>query len=102
MKGAEQEKDSDMACPICTGKMDPCITAQDLGKHPAQYEVCNACGFLRAHEPHWLDEAYSSAIAAADTGLVMRNIGISPQCFILCSASAVKAVTWTPRAVTAC
>ena len=30
-----------------------------------------------AHEPHWLEEAYSSAIAEADTGLVARNIDIS-------------------------
>ena len=57
--------------------MEPCFTAEVLGKYPAQYEVCNACGFLRAHDPHWLDEAYSSAIAAADTGLVMRNIAIA-------------------------
>ena len=66
-----------LACPICSGVMAPCFTAQVLGKYPAQYEVCNACGFLRAHEPHWLDEAYSSAIAAADTGLVMRNISLA-------------------------
>jgi Methyltransferase domain len=66
-----------MACPICSGPMEPCFTAQVLGKYPARYEVCNACGFLRAHEPHWLDEAYSSAIAAADTGLVMRNIALA-------------------------
>jgi|SRR5450759_1858551 hypothetical protein len=66
-----------MACPICSGVMEPCFAAQVLGKYLAQYEVCNACGFLRAHEPHWLVEAYSSAIAAADTGLVMRNIALA-------------------------
>jgi hypothetical protein len=57
--------------------MERCFTAQVMGKYPAQYEVCNACGFLRAHEPHWLDEAYSSAIASTDTGLVMRNNAIA-------------------------
>lgn len=66
-----------MACPICSGGMEPRFTAQVLGKYPARYEVCNECGFLRAHEPYWLDEAYSSAIAAADTGLVMRNISLA-------------------------
>ncbi len=66
-----------MACPICSGMMEPCFTAQVLGKYPAQYETCNACGFLRVHEPHWLDEAYSRAIAAADTGLAMRNISLA-------------------------
>lgn len=53
------------------------FTAKVLHKHVAQYEVCDGCGFLRAHEPHWLDEAYSSAIAAADTGLVARNVSLA-------------------------
>lgn len=57
--------------------MESCFTAQVLGKYSAQYEVCNTCGFLRAHAPHWLDEAYSRAIAAADTGLVVRNIALA-------------------------
>lgn len=66
-----------MSCPICAGLMRPSFTATVLNKYQANYEVCNACGFLRAHEPHWLDEAYSSAIAAADTGLVARNISLA-------------------------
>jgi 2-polyprenyl-3-methyl-5-hydroxy-6-metoxy-1,4-benzoquinol methylase len=32
---------------------------------------------LRASDPHWLGEAYSSAIADADTGLVSRNTQIA-------------------------
>lgn len=64
-------------CPICTGPMKECFTAQVLGRYPARYESCAECGFLRAHEPHWLEEAYSDAIAAADTGLVSRNIAIA-------------------------
>jgi hypothetical protein len=59
------------------GKLKPCFTAQVLHKYQAQYEACDKCGFLRAREPHWLDEAYSSAIAAADTGLVMRNLSLA-------------------------
>jgi methyltransferase family protein len=66
-----------MACPICSGSMESCFTAQVLGKYSAQFEVCKNCGFLRAYEPHWLEEAYSRAIAAADTGLVMRNIALA-------------------------
>lgn len=57
--------------------MRPAFSALVLDKHHADYEVCDACGFLRVHAPHWLDEAYTSAIAAADTGLVMRNIAIA-------------------------
>jgi hypothetical protein len=56
--------------------MESCFTAKVLSKYQAHYEVCKNCGFLRAHEPYWLDEAYSCAIAVADTGLVMRNIAL--------------------------
>ncbi|MDH4153338.1 MAG: class I SAM-dependent methyltransferase [Nitrospira sp.] len=68
-----------MACPICSGGMEFCFAATVLNKYQARYEVCENCGFLRAYEPHWLDEAYSRAIAAADSGLVMRNISIARQ-----------------------
>lgn len=66
-----------MTCPICSGSMRNVFTAQVLAKYQATYEVCGGCGFLRAHDPIWLDEAYSTAIAAADTGLVMRNIALA-------------------------
>lgn len=59
------------------GMMRPCFQATVLRKYTAQYEVCGACGYLRAHEPHWLKEAYSSAVTAADTGLVARNIALA-------------------------
>lgn len=66
-----------VGCPVCGGTLRSCFQAMVLHKYTAQYEVCNACGYLRAHEPHWLEEAYSSAIAAADTGLVARNVSLA-------------------------
>lgn len=66
-----------MSCPICSSAMHHCFKAVVLGKYQAQYEVCNSCGYLSAHEPHWLDEAYTRAIANADTGLVMRNFTLA-------------------------
>jgi hypothetical protein len=66
-----------MNCPICKSALRPAFSALVLYKHKAIYEYCAACGFLCAREPHWLEEAYSSAIAAADTGLVMRNISLA-------------------------
>lgn len=64
-------------CPICAGKFKACFTAQVLSNYSAHFEVCSGCGFLRVHEPHWLVEAYSNAIASTDTGLAMRNISIA-------------------------
>lgn len=66
-----------MKCPVCLQPMKFSFSAVVLGKYPARYEVCESCGFLAASEPYWLDEAYSRAIAAADTGLVARNLAIA-------------------------
>jgi hypothetical protein len=38
------------------------------------YWLCPTCGYVQTDTPTWLDEAYSDAIAATDTGLVSRNI----------------------------
>lgn len=57
--------------------MKQVFSARVLGKYSAEFEWCMNCGFLRVANPHWLEEAYSSAIAAADTGLVMRNINVA-------------------------
>lgn len=65
-----------MKCPICSNHTESAFAALVLGKYEASYRLCHACGYLHASEPHWLDEAYSSAIASSDTGLVMRNISI--------------------------
>lgn len=53
------------------------FSAVVLNKYAAEFEQCEGCGYLRARDPFWLDEAYSSAIAASDTGLVMRNISVA-------------------------
>ena len=50
---------------------------EDPTKYECGYYYCGVCRFLQTEEPYWLDEAYSSAIAAADTGLVERNVAIS-------------------------
>ena len=64
-------------CPICNGSLDVAFETQVLCRHKATYDYCRGCGFLRARNPHWLAEAYSSAIASTDTGLVMRNIDVA-------------------------
>jgi Methyltransferase domain len=66
-----------MSCPVCSGVMHNCFQEKVLGKYLAQYGACDSCGFLRAHNPTWLDEAYTRAIANADTGLIMRNITLA-------------------------
>ncbi|MHB8139498.1 MAG: methyltransferase domain-containing protein [Smithellaceae bacterium] len=66
-----------MPCPICSNRMTDSFKATVLGKYDALYTVCGTCGFLRADKPYWLEEAYASTIADADTGLVTRNLSLA-------------------------
>ena len=64
-------------CPICSKSMRGVFSAKLLNKYEVGYRQCTACGLLQTEKPYWLDEAYTNAIADADTGLVMRNSAIS-------------------------
>lgn len=44
-----------------------------MDRHDVEFYHCRQCGFLQCDPPHWIEEAYESAIAVADTGLVQRN-----------------------------
>lgn len=66
-----------VSCPICGGVLELSFKEKVLCRYDAIFDYCKACGFLRARNPHWLSEAYSSAIASTDTGLVMRNNAVA-------------------------
>lgn len=72
-----------MKCTICSSAMRTVFRTQVLGKYSAEFVCCAGCGFLKIVDPHWLEEAYSSAIAATDTGLVMRNISVASKLAVL-------------------
>jgi len=63
-------------CPICSIEMRYVFSARLLNKYEVKYYYCSECGLLKTEKPYWLEEAYSSAIASTDTGLVMRNNSI--------------------------
>lgn len=63
-----------MQCRLCD---HDCVRAFDrtvLRRLTVQYYACPQCGALQTETPTWLDEAYGSAIAALDTGIVARNL----------------------------
>ncbi|MEX0366539.1 MAG: class I SAM-dependent methyltransferase [Ruegeria sp.] len=45
-----------------------------IGRHNAAYYLDESCGYIWVDAPHWLDEAYSDAIALTDTGILARNL----------------------------
>lgn len=63
-----------MNCKICESNSEYRFSKDILSKYKADYYRCTSCGFMFVNEPSWLEEAYSSAIASTDTGLVYRNI----------------------------
>jgi hypothetical protein len=67
----------DSRCQICGAAVRKAFEATVLGQHRVGYFFCDRCQHLRTQRPFWLPQAYSSAIARADTGLVMRNLKIA-------------------------
>ncbi len=62
------------SCPICNGPTKAIFRAQVLKSFEVEYLQCETCEFIQTEEPYWLPEAYSTAIASMDVGLVQRNI----------------------------
>ncbi len=64
-------------CPVCNSSMSRAFQAKLLRKYEVSYYHCPQCGLLQTEKPYWLDEAYSDAIAVADTGLIRRNMKLA-------------------------
>ena len=63
-----------MNCCICDCPMHYAFSCTLLGRYHVAYYQCPGCGLFKTEEPYWLEEAYKSAIADADTGLLVRNL----------------------------
>lgn len=66
------------ACRLCGSATEAFGELTVLGRHRARYRRCTACGYVAVEHPDWLEEAYADhAIAALDTGIVMRNLRLA-------------------------
>lgn len=63
-----------MKSKITNGETEFLFSTNVLGKYNVKYYRCIETGFIQTEDPYWLDEAYSSAIASLDLGLLYRNI----------------------------
>lgn len=61
-------------CRLCGDTARFEFQSRVLVQHDAAYYQCRSCGLLQTEVPYWLDEAYASAMAAVDTGVMLRNI----------------------------
>lgn len=63
-----------LLCRICSSDTRLAFTHKVLSKYDCGFYFCENCGYLQSEDPYWLDEAYNSPVAAADTGMVWRNV----------------------------
>lgn len=71
----EDAKPSSITCGVCGLHSVFFGEAKVLRKYLVRYFRCEQCGFIQTESPYWLQEAYSSAIASQDVGIMQRNIG---------------------------
>lgn len=64
-------------CLVCKQQSDVVFAARILNKYDASYFKCSQCGFIHTERPHWLGEAYQSAITSLDVGLVRRSLDLA-------------------------
>lgn len=65
------------ACKICEAATVHFGRQIILGQFEAEYRRCGKCGYVFIVNPYWLEQAYSTAIAALDTGIVTRNLWLA-------------------------
>jgi 2-polyprenyl-3-methyl-5-hydroxy-6-metoxy-1,4-benzoquinol methylase len=64
-------------CKVCDSALRPFGTGRVLDRHEVRYYRCETCGFVQTEPPHWLNEAYETALIAADVGAAQRNIELA-------------------------
>lgn len=74
-----------LACRLCGSKLNFQFKGKILHKYEVSYYLCPNCKLLQTEKPYWLKEAYSQAIAAADTGIIKRNLYLQKvtSCFLI-------------------
>jgi hypothetical protein len=64
-------------CKICGSFSKGFGEVSVLERYIVTYFRCERCGFVQTEDPYWLDEAYASALIAADVGAVRRNMQLA-------------------------
>jgi hypothetical protein len=77
-------------CRLCRAEVNYLLTQRVLGRHEVKYFRCPACDLIQTEQPYWLNEAYSTAISALDTGAISRNIFCVRLSVVMARLSRVK------------
>ena len=71
------------SCIICYNSSDVLMKVTILRKYAIKYYVCKKCKCIYTETPYWTSEAYDVSIATTDTGIMLRNIEICNNLFII-------------------
>lgn len=74
MESLPRPNQINVKCRLCTSRSFLHGQTDVLNKYVVSYFRCEDCGYIQTEEPYWLDEAYSSAIASQDVGILQRNL----------------------------
>ena len=72
-----------MHCKLCNSATTDFGSLRILESFQARYRRCTSCGFVFVEDVAWLEQAYSAAIAASDTGIVARNLSLADRTGVL-------------------
>lgn len=61
-------------CRLCGAEVESLFEKLILGRHRVIFYRCGVCESLQSEAPHWLAEAYESALVGSDTGAVSRSL----------------------------
>jgi hypothetical protein len=62
------------ACRACGGATEVVFETTIMGRYSVNFLKCQVCESLQPQSPFWIDESYTAAIAATDTGAMVRNL----------------------------
>lgn len=62
------------SCRLCGAATALHAVQTVLGRHQVCYWRCPQCDLIQTDAPHWLEEAYASAMSRFDTGAIRRNL----------------------------
>jgi hypothetical protein len=74
MNESLQTASTPSSCRLCGGNVARAFGLRVLEKYDVDYLRCAKCDSLQTERPYWIQESYTSNLAALDTGSGQRNI----------------------------
>src|ERR1700722_6936912 len=77
-------------CRACGGATARAFEATILGRYSVNFLKCQVCESLQPQRPFWIAESYTVAIAATDTGAMVRNLQCHAAVYVVAALCQVR------------